>query len=551
MKKIILLFIIVSCFWNKVNAQAVQWANLLDICPANKYQGVDEPNIISDGNDLISTGRILNSITLGNQTFAGNNEKNSYLAKHTSAGNLLWAKHIIGNVSKLKLATDNNQNIFITGIYRDSLKIGSLIFGNPGTAAGKLFLAKFNPAGNLLWTRNSSSSNTIYDYSLATDGHNNIYIAGEYRNTFAIGSSSVTSIGLSDVYLTKFDTNGNFQWLNNIGSVVTDNRPTLIGGLTNDVYLASDSRCNSCSVSTGSDGYYLRKFNNAGLQQWSKRVSRRLIFDAAISLSRDANENIYICGPQDSTLVFNSHTLNYTPTVDNTFLAKINSSGNWVWAKHLQAGMYQEYLVSMANEKKNELNIITTGINYSTGINNFYVLKTDTAGNIINTTNFITNCPPTIAHLDFFNITNIATDNSGNAYISGGVAGNNTLGQINLTAAPAVLGPGLARPSTSYISKVYNIPLAIEIEDLTSELQTFELYPNPAKNYVIVATELKKQAPATVILKNLLGQTLSKVTLPANNQIHYQMPLKDLAKGIYIVQLETEAGRQNHRLVIQ
>ncbi len=89
------------------------------------------------------------------------------------------------------------------------------------------------------------------------------------------------------------------------------------------------------------------------------------------------------------------------------------------------------------------------------------------------------------------------------------------------------------------------------IKGSKSELQAFKLYPNPARNYVMVEAEFKKNTAATVRLVNLLGQVISEVKFQANNQIHYQMPLKDLPKGVYVIQLETETGRQTQRLVIQ
>lgn len=84
-----------------------------------------------------------------------------------------------------------------------------------------------------------------------------------------------------------------------------------------------------------------------------------------------------------------------------------------------------------------------------------------------------------------------------------------------------------------------------------TELSAFRLYPNPARNYVIVASAFKNNTAATVSLINMLGQTLSQVTLPANNQIHYQLPLKNVPKGLYLIRVATATGTQTQRLVVQ
>ncbi|HYH15514.1 MAG TPA: T9SS type A sorting domain-containing protein [Flavisolibacter sp.] len=81
--------------------------------------------------------------------------------------------------------------------------------------------------------------------------------------------------------------------------------------------------------------------------------------------------------------------------------------------------------------------------------------------------------------------------------------------------------------------------------------QQFSLYPNPASQKVTIKAELTKPQAATIKLINMLGQVVSTVSLPINNKVNYQLPLNKLAKGIYVVQLETETGMQAQRLVIQ
>ncbi|KAA9340865.1 T9SS type A sorting domain-containing protein [Adhaeribacter soli] len=44
---------------------------------------------------------------------------------------------------------------------------------------------------------------------------------------------------------------------------------------------------------------------------------------------------------------------------------------------------------------------------------------------------------------------------------------------------------------------------------------------------------------------------MKKLLFPTNDQIHYPLPLNNLPKGVYVVQLETENGRQTQRLVIR
>jgi hypothetical protein len=147
---------------------------------------------------------------------------------------------------------------------------------------------------------------------------------------------------------------------------------------------------------------------------------------------------------------------------------------------------------------------------------------------------------------------NGAAEINNNAQFKGTLVVNN--GAINLKTGAQIAGRALTtngavgtaavnvlRPSACTTTGILN--QAIE--------KSISLYPNPAKNYVMVAADLKNGTSATINLVNILGQIIHKVTIPANGQIHYHMPLNNLPKGVYVVQLETENGRQTQRLVIQ
>jgi uncharacterized repeat protein (TIGR01451 family) len=430
----------------EIKAQAVQWAMMQNICPPTMMGGAESPRITSDGVDLLSFGSISNSITFGSQTMTGNNGKNSYLAKHDNSGNLIWAKHIQGFIRNSDITTDLNKNVFITGQYWDSLYIGNLIFTNP-SIIGKAFMAKFDPAGNFLWARTTSPGSFAIVNSITTDGLGNVYSAGIFRDSMSIGATTLIPLGQDDIFLVKYDTNGNLKWLKGFGTIGMDVDPIVTGGLTSDVYVSSISR-KFTTASPG--GYHLKKFNNAGQEQWSKFISHGFA-DGPASLTTDALENVYMAGRLDTTLAFGSKVLTYLPgTPNNTFLAKISPGGNWKWARKIQTGKITSYDFSMAGEKRNELNIKYS--DFSGPNINFYLSKLDTAGTILKTSSFLNK--PMIHLTNTFFISDFTTDNAGNTYFSGSIAGSNTFGTINLIAPPSIPGPALPSPSAGYIAKI-------------------------------------------------------------------------------------------------
>src|SRR5690606_34379233 len=112
----------------------------------------------------------------------------------------------------------------------------------------------------------------------------------------------------------------------------------------------------------------------------------------------------YISGIQDSTLTFDSHTINFTGADKKTFLAKVNSSGNWKWAKQIPYSQTSSSLsyVNLASEKKHELNMIRYSYSWSTSSGNFQIVKLDTSGTIIKSNNFTTGLPGTTVQTNFY-----------------------------------------------------------------------------------------------------------------------------------------------------
>ena len=144
----------------------------------------------------------------------------AFIAKYDSSGNVLWVKSVVGTNSDLcnDIAIDNNDNLYVTGYsFSSDIIFGTdtLINPNPGYTA--YFIVKYNPAGNVLWTKSSNGLNNV-----SIDMQNNIYyFAGKKIN--------------------KFNPNGNLIWskqieINNgsINQIISDSNNIYIAGCFND-----------------------------------------------------------------------------------------------------------------------------------------------------------------------------------------------------------------------------------------------------------------------------------------------------------------------------
>ncbi len=156
-------------------------------------------------------------------------------------------------VESLDLNMDPLGNLYLTGSYRGSIdfdprSIQTDIHTSNGQA--DVYLTKFNPAGEYLWTRTWGGELTDKGNSVASDDNGNLYVTGYFEDTADFdpgpGVEMHDSDGWKDVFLVAYTSSGNYQWARTWGS------------------LQSEQWCSGNGVAAGPGGdvwvtgYYLR-----------------------------------------------------------------------------------------------------------------------------------------------------------------------------------------------------------------------------------------------------------------------------------------------------
>lgn len=156
-----------------------------------------------------------------------------FAAKYDSAGQLVWARRAGGTSSDeaSAVAIDPSGNVLITGHFRQTADFDpSAATFNLISSSGSspdAFVWKLTSAGDFAWAKRlGSSTTTDAGAGIATDIQGSVYSTGYFGGTadFDPGAAvfNLSSTGSDDVYLSKFNANGDFQWAKSMGGSSSD-----------------------------------------------------------------------------------------------------------------------------------------------------------------------------------------------------------------------------------------------------------------------------------------------------------------------------------------
>ena len=354
-----------------------------------------------------------------------------------------WAKKIGGASydEGVSLTIDGNGNIYTTGNFS-----GTVDF-DPGTGISNLtsagdvdiYISKLDTNGNFVWAKRMGGTLSDSGKDIVLDGNGNIYSLGGFYGTVdfnpGAGINNLTSVGSSDIYISKLDVNGNYVWAKNVGGAAYDWENELIVDEAGNVYITGsfsgtadfDPGAGLYNLtSAGSDDIFIAKFDDDGNLVWAKSMGGAND-DSGTSLALDDSGNLYSAGDfwgnadlDPGAGVYNLSSKGYY----DIYISKLDMNGEFVWAKSVGG---------TATDSPTGIEIDSAGYVYSTGsfhntvdfdpgagISNltsngywdFYISKYDNNGNFV--------WARTLGGTLSDNSYGIELDTSGNVYTIGG-----------------------------------------------------------------------------------------------------------------------------------
>jgi hypothetical protein len=269
------------------------------------------------------------------------------------------------------IAVDTLGNVYTTGFFEGTCDFdpGPAVLNLVSLGDRDIFISKLNASGNLVWAKRIGKNGSDHSHSIAVDDSGNVYITGSFSGSAVdfdpgAGVYPLSSAGAHDTYILKLDAAGNFAWVKQFGAATTDNGMSITIDKAGYIYTTGYFGA-ACDFDPGAGvhtlspyGTFVLKLDAGGNFKWAENIG-----DNAYphSIKTDRHGNVYTAGAFGLTCDFDPDTSSYSLTSfgsSDIFVSKLDSSGNFIWAKQMGG---------TADEVANGVAVDTSGNVYLTG----------------------------------------------------------------------------------------------------------------------------------------------------------------------------------------
>lgn len=229
---------------------------------------------------------------------------------------------------------DREGNVFLAGEATDDSIFGDL--KRTGLGGMDFFLAKVSKEGRFLWVRSLGGSLVDRGYGVATDAAGNAYVTGHYQSTDArANGQQLPNAGDYDLFVAKYDPAGTLLWIRTAGGEGYDYGHGIAVDPQGDIVVtgavAGEARFGDVTVNAGSTSrpMFCAKYDAAGMLKWVKTTSGAFS-GSGHGIGVDAQGAIHIGGSGGGTGAIGSVVIEAPKP--SAVVLKLNRDGDGVWA---------------------------------------------------------------------------------------------------------------------------------------------------------------------------------------------------------------------------
>lgn len=324
--------------------------------------GARDATVAANG-DLIITGRFDGTVDFNPNAGTlnigvGASGQYGFVWRLSSAGNTVWAKFWRGTGAGASVDEAADGSIYVAGSFTGTINGGvtnELALNMTSLGDRDACFFKLTSNGVLLWAgRVGGAPENDYAHVIraTADG---VVIGGDFSPggfgsvvDFNPGPGTVNrqGIGNSDGYVLKLDEDGNYMWVDILGSPQPDHLYGMdvdadgniwITGNFRDVMDANPGAGVDNLTSAGNDDGFLIKLNGTGGHLWSGRIGGTLIENSA-NVHIGADGDVYVTGTFYGNADLNptAGTTNLSSAGTNDgFVYKVGTDGTFAWARRV------------------------------------------------------------------------------------------------------------------------------------------------------------------------------------------------------------------------
>jgi len=374
---------------------------------------------------------------------AGSYNSDACLARVDANGNSLWllrwgVNQLLVNEAGRDVAVDSSGYVYVVGTFDSTIDFdpGPGVDERSTNGYTDLYLSKFLPNGDFVWTRTWGGEFADYCYAMAIDDSNAIYIVGVLTDTADCDPGPGVDIHESGgTFLTKLDMNGYGIWTRTWGDHGWDKPYALALDKQGSVYVVGSFYSTvdfdpgpgtAIYTSNGDQDIFGSMFSSSG--NWMGTITLGgLKNDVCSAITVSKSGAIYVAGYFRDTVDFDpgpgedNHTI--IGIYPDIFLGKYAPNGKLIWVKTWDATVEIEGHPIKTDDSGN---IYITGhfqetidfdpgpgtiILTSKGSNDIFFSKFDLTGNLLWVRN--------LGNMGSDSGYAALVDNSGNPYFSG------------------------------------------------------------------------------------------------------------------------------------
>jgi sugar lactone lactonase YvrE len=204
----------------------------------------------------------------------------------------------------------------------------------------EIFVIKYNPSGEMLWTKVLGTWKKDFANAVNIDSSGNIYVAGATEKDLVAECKKHKDEcdkfgGGDDLFVVKYNSKGKKQWTKQLGTKRNDRATGVATDSSGNVYVTGYTYWGlDGNTYAGSNDAFVVKYLDNGTKLWTKQFGTPSS-DLADGIATDSSGNVYVVGYTYGDLDGNTNT-----GASDIFVVKYNSSGTKQWTKQLGSSMW-------------------------------------------------------------------------------------------------------------------------------------------------------------------------------------------------------------------